>query len=474
MMIYIYTSIPAVMRIITTSIAMLAMALMDFAQHPAVSWTRSFGGHYSDMGVFIHQRANGSFFMAANSSSIDGQIGEGTGPVLLMGLDGAGQYQWGVRIGGPNSDRVMHGAMMADSNYVLIGRIYGPVVPPPGENEPSDIWIIKVSPTGNIIWQRTYGGTGEDFGMFVAAKPDGGCLISGTYGDAMGDDSGWDAWAASLDADGNELWQRTWGGVGFDVGSSIASTSDDGAIVAGTIGATNGDVSLPSGSDWNIRVVKLDAAGSTEWEQTFGGSEPDQPSTILSLADGGYLMLAASFSTNGDVDEGLGTGGVVVFRLNAQGEVMWERRYGGEGAESATDVVQLGEDFVIAATTTSPIYGDISVRYDTDQGDGWLLIIDPDGELLWKNTYGSSGGDWLSALAVTDDGFAVTGGSMSADRFVPGNAGYQDIWTMRFQNRSNLIGGTLYVDADADSALGQNDPPSPRGWCNWTSMMHSP
>ncbi|MBZ0205662.1 MAG: T9SS type A sorting domain-containing protein [Flavobacteriales bacterium] len=444
------------MRIITTTIGVLTMAMVSLAQHPAVSWARSFGGGYTDMGNFIGQRADSSFFLVASSYSTDGQFVDGTGTILLMKLDSEGQFQSGVRIGGPY-DRINDGAMMIDSNYVLTGRFLGPEVPDPWNLE-GDIGVVKVSPDGNIIWQHTYGGSGDDQGMSVAARPDGGCLVVGTYGEAVAVGTAWDTWAIALDADGNEIWQRTWGGLGVDLGMSIAPTTDGGAIVAGTIGATNGDVSLPSGADWNIRLVKLDASGNTEWEKTFGGSNPDQPGTVLPLSDGGYLLVPESFTLDGDIPGVLGTGGVVVFRLDSLGEVVWEHRYGGIGAESGHDIIKLGDNFLITATTTSPVGGDVSVRYDTDHGDGWLLIIDPDGELLWENTYGGSSADWPRKLALTTDGFAVTGSSISSDRFVPGNVGDQDIWAMRFQNRSSLVGGTLYVDADADSALGPNDP----------------
>lgn len=444
------------MRSITTSIFVFALTIVSLAQHPTVSWTQSFGGVYTDMGSSVSQRADGSFFLAATSYSTNGQLVDGTGSILLMKLDSEGQFQSGIRIGGPY-DRINDGAMMADSNYVLTGRFSGPEVPDPW-NLDGDIGVVKVSPDGDVIWEHTYGGSGDDQGMSVAARPDGGCLVVGTYGEAVAEGTAWDTWAIALDADGNEIWQRTWGGIGVDLGMSIAPTLDGGAIVAGTIGATNGDVSLPSGADWNIRLVKLDASGNTEWEKTLGSPYPDQPGAILPLSDGGYLLVPESYSLDGDIAGVLGTGGVVVFRLDSLGEVVWQHRYGGVGAESGHDIIKLGNNYLITATTTSPVGGDVSVRYDTDRGDGWLLIIDPDGALLWENAYGGSNSDRPGKLAITMDGFAVTGSSYSTDRFVPGNAGDQDIWVMKFQNRSSFVGGTLYVDADGDSALGPNDP----------------
>lgn len=433
------------------------------AQIPSVAWTRSLGSGYSDAGHFIRQLPDKSFFLAANSGLADGQLGNTTGPangaVVFIGLDSLGQMQWGHRIG-PSSERIMHGALMDDGNYVFTGSSYaaGPEVPPWEEDR--DIWIVKVSPTGSIIWERLYGLVDQDdLGLHVAARPDGGCFVSGFRGL-----NSWDVSVIALDSEGDEVWEHTYGGSGPDFGNSIVATPDGGALLAGWTGSTDGDVSTPLHGEYDGWLVKLDAVGDIEWDRTYGGSNLNHFHNILALQGGDFLVLGTSLSSDGDVPENNGNWDVWVMRLDATGEILWSHAYGGSDPDSPSDIIPYQGNYLIAGTTNS-MDGDVSVSYDVfnnlqpyGPGDGWLLLLSPNGDLLWERSVGGSNGDGFYALAATDNGFVATGTSLSTDHFVPGNVAYQDIWTVRFNSKSTLLAGTLYVDADNDSIIDGDDP----------------
>jgi len=433
------------------------------AQIPNVAWTRSLGSTYSDDGHFIRQLPDKSFFLAANSGVADGQLGNTTGlangGVVFIGLDSLGQMQWGHRIG-PSSERIMHGALMADGNYVFTGSTYaaGPVVPPWEEDR--DIWIVKVSPTGVIIWERIYGTVDQDdLGIDVAARSDGGCFVSGFRGQ---DD--WEASVIALDSDGNEQWERTYGGSTVDIGQSIIATADGGALLAGWTGSSDGDVSTPLHGEYDGWLVKLDANGDIEWDRTYGGASVDQFGGILALPGGDYLIHGQSLSTDGDLPENHGNWDVWLMRVDAAGEIIWSHSYGGSDPDSPMSLIPYQGNYLVAGSTTS-LDGDVSVCYDVPAsgvpyggGDGWLLLVSPSGDLLWEKSVGGSDGDLFYALAPTNDGFVATGLSLSEDRFVPGNVAYQDIWTVRFNSKSTMLAGTLYVDADNDSIVDLADP----------------
>lgn len=427
------------------------LAITCLGQHLDVTWTTALGGAYSDEGIYVDQRTNGTFFMVANSSSPDWPDSSETGPgnVLIMSLDSEGNYSWGTRIGTNASNQINQGALMTDGNYVLIGTKSAPDGVPAWETN-TDVWIVKVSPAGTVLWERSFGepDLGEA-GFAVSARAEGGCFVAGHLGDVAGAFSGYDTWIAALDADGNALWQRTWGGDGFDTGAALLTTADGGVVMGGTIG-------VPSGN-WDAQVTKLDSAGNTQWQHAYGGSGPDHVKSILPLTDG-YLITGSTHSINGDAIGNHGNFDVWVLRLDAQGAVVWRKCYGGTGSDNASSAMAWGGNFLIAGTTTSPSGGDVSVRYDGNLGDAWLLLIDPEGLLLWDGTYGGSNGDWCNAAISTVDGVMLVGGSMSADRFVPGNHGYQDIWAVRFWNKGSLLGGTLYADMDADAIPGPADP----------------
>ena len=433
------------------------------AQIPSVSWTRSLGGSASDAGHFIHQLPDKSFFLAGNSTYADGQLGNTTGPangeVLFIGLDSLGQMQWGNRTGALGSVRILHGEVMADGNYVFTGSIYDAGQEVPDWEGDNDLWIVKVSPTGSVIWERSYAGMvdQDDLGIHVAARPDGGCFVSGYRGY-----NDWDVWVIALDVDGNEIWARTYGGSTVDIGQTIVATADGGALLGAWTGSTDGDVSTPLHGEYDGWLVKLDASGNIEWDRTYGGSQVDQFQEILPMSDGGFLVLGTSNSVNGDITGSNGSWDVWLMRVNASGTILWSHAYGGSLSDTPWDIIPYAGNYLIAGTTSSN-GGDVSVSYHLPGGtpwgeDGWLLLVSPNGELLWERSFGGSNADNLYALAPTDNGFVVTGVSHSTDHFVPGNVAYGDIWTMRFDNKSTLLGGTLYVDADNSGSIGVNDP----------------
>lgn len=451
------------MKAMLTPLMALTLAASVHAQIPSVAWTRSLGSTYSDAGHFIHQRPDKSFFLAANSNFADGQLGNTTGPangeVVFIGLDSLGQMQWGNRIGGLGLVRILHGEVMADGNYVVTGTIYEADQEIPDSFGDDDLWIVKVSPTGSIIWERSYGSVDQsDMGLHVAARPDGGCFVSGHRG--MDD---WDVWVINLDSDGTELWARTYGGSTIDIGQSIVATADGGALLAGWTGSSDGDVSTPLHGVYDGWLVKLDANGDIEWDRTYGGSGVNQFVDILALPGGDYLILGTSTSANGDVPENNGNWDVWVMRVDASGTILWSHSYGGSDPDGPSTVILYQGNYLIAGTASSSD-GDVSASYDVLTNgvpygeDGWLLLVSPNGDLLWEKSVGGSNGDGLYALAPADDGFIVTGISMSADHFVPGNVAYQDIWTMRFNSKSTQLGGTLYVDADNDANIDVDDP----------------
>ncbi|MCB9182557.1 MAG: T9SS type A sorting domain-containing protein [Flavobacteriales bacterium] len=453
------------MKALIMALAGLALEAAAQSTPPSVQWTRSLGSTYSDAGHFIYQLPDKSFFLAATSNIADGQLGNTTGPangeVVFIGLDSLGQMQWGNRIGGLGLARILHGALMADGNFVFTGSMYDAGEEMPDWIGDEDLWIVKVSPTGSLIWERSYAGMvdRDDLGLHVAARSDGGCFVSGQRGLTSDD-----AWVISLTSNGDELWSHTYGGLGPDLGSSVVTTTDGGALMAAWTGSTDGDVSTPLHGVYDGWLVKLDANGDIEWDRTYGGSDVDQFQDILPLPGGDFLILGATVSANGDIPENHGTWDVWLMRVDASGEIIWSRTYGGSGPDTPWDIIPYQGGYLIAGHTSSS-NGDVSVSYDLfsaglpyGSGDGWLFLVNPEGDLLWEKSVGGSDSEGLQAIAPTDNGFIATGFAYSSDHFVPGHLGGGDIWTIRFNPKSTLLAGTLYMDTDNSGDLNVSDP----------------
>ena len=157
-----------------------------------------------------------------------------------------------------------------------------------------DVYLVKTDWNGAMQWNKTYGGTGDEFGYSIVQTGDGGYTLAG-HSSSFGSGS-LDVYLVKTDASGNMMWSRAFGGTGTDYAYSIVSTSDGGYIIAG---ATNS-----SGAGRNdVYLIKTDANGNMQWSRTYGGIGDDSARLVIQTADGGYALIGATNSFGaGDYD----------------------------------------------------------------------------------------------------------------------------------------------------------------------------
>ena len=218
-----------------------------------------------------------------------------------------------------------------------------------------DAWVLKLDSIGNLIWDKTYGGTDGDVADSIQQTSDGGYIVSG-YTSSKGAGSS-DAWVFKLDSSGTLLWDQTYGGTQYDRAWSIQQTSDSGYIVAGY---TN---SKGAGS-YDIWILRLDSLGNLIWDKTYGGTNDDgadYTDSIKQTSDGGYIVAGWTFS------KGTGSGDYWILKLDSLGNLIWDRTYGGINDDRATSVRQTTDgNFIVAGWTTSKGAGGF---------DAWVLKL---------------------------------------------------------------------------------------------------
>ena len=143
------------------------------------------------------------------------------------------------------------------------------------------MYLLKTSPSGELEWQRTFGGSELDYGSSVQQTSDGGYVVCG-WTNSFGA-GGWDVYLLKTSPLGELEWQRTFGGSDFDVGRSVEQTSDGGYVLCGWTR------SFGAGLD-DVYLVKTSPSGKLEWQRTFGGSENDDSSSVEQTRDGGYVL----------------------------------------------------------------------------------------------------------------------------------------------------------------------------------------
>ncbi len=302
-----------------------------------------------------------------------------------------------------------------------------------------------------IEWQKSLGGTGEDVATSIQQTSDGGYIVAGySYsndGDVSGNHGESDYWVVKLDNAGTIQWQKSLGGSSEDWVGPIKQTSDGGYIVAGHSSSNDGDVSQNYGGN-DYWIVKLDEIGNIEWEKSLGGSGEDIATDLLQVSDGGYIVVGYSSSNDGDVSQNYGGSDYWIVKLDDVGNIEWEKSLGGSREDIATSLHQTSDGGYIVAGHSSSNDGDVS----GNQGgyDYWIVKLDNAGNLRWEKSLGGNGDDMVYTVQQTSDGgYVLAGESNSESGDVSGNHGLIDAWIVKLDNSGNLewqksLGGSSY------------------------------
>jgi len=236
-------------------------------------------------------------------------------------------------------------------------------------------------------WAFSAGGSGDECGRCIQQTADGGCVVTG-YTDSYGAGN-LDLWVIKCDISGSVQWQKTYGGNADEYGYSIQQTLDSGYIVIGstsTYGAGMNDL-------W---ALKLDSSGNSQWQKTYGGINNDEGYSIQQTSDAGYVMTASTCSY------GAGGADLWVLKCDSEGEIQWQKTYGGSADECGYSIQQtLDSGYIVIGSTST---------YGAGMNDLWVLKLDNSGKNQWQKTYGQTFSDEGYSIQQTlDGGYIVTG-----------------------------------------------------------------
>ncbi len=450
-----------------------------FAQAPAIQWQNTIGGIFDDNISSLQQTADGGYILGGYSNSIisgdktENPLG-GFADDWVVKLDSTGTIQWQNTIGGSGYEYISSIQQTADGGYILGGGSDSNISSDKTENCFGDLdyWVVKLDATGTIQWQNTIGGDNYDAFYALQQTADGGYILGGASksnisGDktenSLGEE---DYWVVKLDASGVIEWQNTIGGDNFDVLTSLQQTADGGYILNGYSASDISDDKTENnlGID-DYWVVKIDATGAIQWQNTIGGNAIDEPKALTQTADGGYLLGGNSNSPiSGDKTEGHlgGFADYWVLKLNATGAIQWQNTIGGDSHDYFGALQQTADGgYMLGGSSYSDISGD-KTEGSNGVGDYWVVKLNSTGVILWQNTIGGSENDGLSSLQHTADGGYILGGysesNISGDKTENSNGSY-DYWVIKLAPESVPTGEapatprgvTVYPNPAADA-----------------------
>ncbi len=270
-----------------------AIFLVKTDAYGDMQWDKSYWITFRDLAYSVQQTSDGGYIVAGYTLS----FGAGGWDIFLIKTDANGNVQWAKTYGGTSEDLAYSVQQTSDGGYIVAGRTFSF-----GAGN-YDFFLIKTDANGNLIWAKTYGGTGWDDARSVQQTSDGGYIVAGwTRSFGAGD---WDIFLIKTDANGNIQWAKTYGGTSYDLAFSVQQTSDGGYIVAGSTASFGAGLS-------DAFLVKTDANGNVQWAKTYGGWYYDYAYYVQQTSDGGYIVAGSEFYS--------------FLKTDANGNVQWAKR----------------------------------------------------------------------------------------------------------------------------------------------------
>lgn len=340
-------------------------------------WTQTYGGTRDDLAFTLVQTTDGGYALAGYTLSYT-HGNTGLADFYVAKTDSSGNIQWNRTYGGFHDEIVNSIVQTDDAGYALTGYSSS-------FSNTDDAYLVKTDSSGIMQWGRTFGGTGFEFANSGIQTSDGGYALAGMT-DSYGAGE-YDFYLIKTDSLGYMQWSRTYGGTGNDEAYSIVQTPDGGYALAGythSFGAGDSDF-------W---LVKTDALGNMVWNRTYGGSYSEEARSVVQTLDGGYALAGEIYYAGGS--------SFYLVKTSGSGTLQWNKTFGGSDYASACSIVQT-EDAGYAIAGHKRYAG-------VDSKDVWLVKTDSLGNMQLNKTYGGTEDDcaW-SVVQTSDGGYALAG-----------------------------------------------------------------
>lgn len=341
---------------------------------------------------------------------------------------------WEKSYGGKHADYLFDVIPTPDYGFILAGSSLSKKTGNKTEDNRGDLdyWVWKMDENGELDWQKSMGGSGQDMLQHVLLTNDGGFLLAGYSESVQGLDKKdasrgeSDFWIIKLNAKGGEEWQKTYGGLGQDELKAIVRTKDGGFVLGGSSSSeatpnpseggettAKNEKKTPNYGGMDYWVIKIDSKGKLVWQNTFGGIYNDDLRSVLATQDGGYLLGGNSNSPEGGTktEKNNGQFDYWIVKIDEKGQLQWQKTYGATGDDELVAMCETNDGhYILGGNSNSESDGD--KRSSNDSGtDFWILKIAKDTqEILWQETYNIAKTDILTSLVENDDKTILLGG----------------------------------------------------------------
>lgn len=409
-----------------------------YGQGPGFMWLHHYGGSLEDGALSIQPCSDGGNIVAGYAYSADQDLSNNKGAkdCWLLKLNAAGTIEWQKNMGGSTNDFCHYAQQLTDKGFILACNSASNDQDVSGNHGDYDFWLVRTDSSANILWQKSFGGSGFERCLSASPTPDGGFIACGLSESNDGNVSGHhgsltvdDAWVIKTDSAGNLQWQKSMGGSGYDYFFKILPNSYGSFIACGMSNSTDGDVSGNHGNS-DYWLVNIDNSGNILWQQSYGGSLADLGNYVDTTLDGGYILGGQSASNDGDLSSNHGGTDCWLVKTDSAGTIQWQQNFGGSNDDVVYALRQTNDSSYAVLGNTLSNDGLVSGNHGVY--DSWMLRIDKTGNPIWERCLGGSSVDFGYAMCINaDGGYSAAGMSESNDGDLSGNNGNFDAWVVR-------------------------------------------
>ena len=409
---------------------------------PNTDWSIAFGSADAEFSKDVVSFPNNTFaFLSTRYTS------ESTTEICLTKVEFDGTQIWSKCFPSQGFTQATSMLSQNDSSYLITGYSHASDFLSDAHYGAADAFLLKLNANGEEQWRKTFGGSRQDIINDILLDASGNILMTGTTlsndGAIPFNNGLTDVWILKVNPNGQLIWSKTIGGASHDKAYKILGAESNRFLILGHSASGN---EYRNGSD-DYYAVKIDADGNEIWNKTYGGDGTDQAFDGLSLPNGEFVMIGKTNTFGGDVGGIAGGYDGWVIRANQNGDLLWSKTIGGMENESLTAITKTLEGQLLVVGHTNSDNG----MFQNSQGsrDAFISAFELDGQPLWTKNYGGSQNDSFESMVESGDGsILLSGYSRSSDGDLITNKGASDSWLLKLEGTSQLV-----VNLGADKSI---------------------
>ncbi|MEA3496054.1 MAG: immunoglobulin domain-containing protein, partial [Bacteroidota bacterium] len=403
-----------------------------------IEWQKCYGGTKYDNSYNLIQISSNNYMFTATTASNDYDVSgnHGSFDYWVVEVNDTGNIIWQKCYGSFNQDGVAEILELNENNIFVTGYVGSNSGNVSGYNGGAhDVWSILLDNTANIQWQKCIGGTSWDDASCVAKINNYSIVVGGrtysTNGNFIGNHGGYDMLIFKTDIGGNVKWLKCIGGSINELCNDILVKGNY-IYCVGRTTSSNGDIDTNYGYN-DIVIVKLDTNGNMIWTKTYGGNLFDEASSICSSEDD-LVITGYTSSNNSFIDNSKGSNDAFIIKIDTGGNILWKKRYGGSSNDGGHSILQTNDNgFLVSGYSNS---NDHDVGNNNGNSDVWVFKVNNNGEIIWEINLGGSlsdAGFVAPSYAIQNSAgdYLILSGTKSNDIDVSGNHGNSDIWLVK-------------------------------------------